>query len=39
MPINFMIGAEINNQPLTALLTGSIDGVINLLLAVNPLTT
>jgi hypothetical protein len=29
MPINFMIDVEINNRPLTALLTGLIDGVIN----------
>jgi hypothetical protein len=39
MPINLAIGAGINNRPLTALITASIDAVINLLLAVNPLTT
>jgi hypothetical protein len=39
MPINFTIDSEINNGSLPALLTASIDSVINLLLAVNPLTT
>jgi hypothetical protein len=39
MPINFTIDDGINNRALTALLTVSMDGVINLLLAVNPLTT
>ena len=39
MPINFAIDAEINDRLFVALLTGPIDGVINVLLAVNPLTT
>jgi hypothetical protein len=39
MLINFAIDDEINNRASTALLTESIDSVINLLLAVNPLTT
>ena len=39
MPNNFQMEGEINNRMLGALLTGPIDSVINLLLAVNPLTT